>query len=570
MLLFFLIYNESVYATGVNEYVLTLGDEQVRLTAKPEAGYIIKAKGGTANFNTFHGTLRNIENVDIKAVRGFGEQGIYVLKSQIENNQNERILTSIEGRSDVEYALPLFEVEGAIVAIIPEIIVRLRHENDILQLMNFCERNDCRLIRNVIYTNMEYLLEPIHKTPENILNTIEELNNIDFIEWAFPDVALEVGLCGPSEADMQDRTEPNDEYFLQQWHLDMIRAPEAWNITQGDPNIVVAVIDAGFDIDHPDLVDNLWTNPGEIPGNGIDEDNNGFIDDMHGWDFIDGDNTLSGRSHGTMCAGLIAARGDNSIGVTGVTWNCKIMSIRADVSEEEGCVSGMALAEALRYAAANGADVINNSWVLIAQYTNIREPGVIRVGSFDCTYIHSAIKDITKLDGVGRNGKGCIVLFASGNWADGGYVMYPAKYPEVIAVGAVGMSGGHWQYSGSGPELDIVAPSGDTNMRGNLWTTDTLGISGVNNRDPNILDYTDKMGGTSGSCPIVAGVAALVLSMDHTLTNIEIANILFHSAKDLGPEGYDEEYGYGCVDAYNAINMTLNPQEFFFSLTMMH
>jgi subtilisin family serine protease len=592
----------KILAQESGEYIINVGNEQLRFVPRPELGYVIKTEERLGNIRVLSGILKDVGAVDIKAVRGFGEQGVYVVKNQYNNNQNKQITNMMAVRSDVEYVLPLFEVEGAVMAIMPEIIARLRREVDLPLLMDFCKRNECRIIRSVIYTNVEYLLEPIQRTPEKVLDTIDELNKADFIKWAVPDVALEVDLCGSSEADVLDRVEPNDEYFPQQWHLDMIRAPEAWVLTQGDPNIVVAVIDNGFDIEHPDLVENIWRNPIEQPGDGngdgapglagmdddgdglIDEDSNnlqpgepnytndlvndddenGFVDDIHGWNFLDGDNRLSGGAHGTWCAGLIAAKGDNGLGVTGVTWDCKIMPIQANLADD-GCVRGMAYAEALRYAAANGADVISNSWHIYQEVYWYDKNGRLisySIRPYDCLYIHSAVRDITERDGIGRNGKGCIVLAASGNWSDPNDrpVSYPAAYPEVIAVGAIDRDDRHWSYSGSGPSLDIVAPSGNTD-NGNLWTTDVLGSSGANNRDPNILDYTDKMGGTSGACPIAAGVAALVLSIDPNLTSIDVHQILLRSARDLEPPGWDEEYGFGCVDAFAAVTMVQYPSE---------
>lgn len=155
-----------------------------------------------------------------------------------------------------------------------------------------------------------------------------------------------------------------------------------------------------------------------------------------------------------------------------------------------------------------------------------------------------------------------MVLFASGNWVGGGPVSYPAKYNEVIAVGATDNNDVIWNYSGWGPELDIVAPSGDADWKGNIWTTDITGSAGINNRNPSILDYTDKMGGTSAACPIAAGVAALILSIDPDLTNTEVQEILqISAADDLGFVGYSQNYGYGRINAKRAAENAATKQQ---------
>ena len=538
------------------------GNKITQFIPRPDLGYVIKTKTAPGvNKNILSTTQGETYTDDIKSVGGSGFKNVYVVKGQSGNVQFMQLLSS-NSQNDIEYMLPLFEVNGEILALMPKIIVRLNNANDYYQLAAFCQANDCAIVRNIVYTDLEYLIEPLQKNESVLINIIEELNKNDFIEWAFPDIALDVELCG-YEGDIIERIDPNDEYYTNQWHLENINAPQAWTITQGDPNIVVAVIDTSFDINHPDLKDNIWTNPNEIPGNGIDDDENGFVDDVHGWNFVNDNNDVlnnSNEAHGTACAGLIAAKGNNNIGVAGVAWNCKIMPIRALGGEFE-CVSGMALEEALRYAAAQGADVISNSWGLTVVRTYIFPWGIYTyVSPYDCQYVRSAINDICKINGVGRNGKGCVVLAASGNWEDDNQVVYPAAYSNVIAVGAVDNENSLWYYSGYGSSLDIVAPSGDVGLMGDLWTTDITENRGYNNRNQTIEDYTDKMGGTSGSCPITAGVAALILSIDPNLTNTEVQNILCKSAKDLGSIGWDKYYGYGSVDAYSAVNMALNPQ----------
>jgi len=164
---------------------------------------------------------------------------------------------------------------------------------------------------------------------------------------------------------------PNDPYFsstgswgqpyADMWGLYKINAPAAWDITTGSDSVVIAVVDTGLDYNHPDIAGRVWTNSGEIPGNGIDDDGNGFIDDVRGWDFAYGDNDpMDGYGHGTHVSGTIAAATNNGLGVAGITWAGKILPVKGLDDSGSGYDSTLALA--MRYAADNGADVMNNSW----------------------------------------------------------------------------------------------------------------------------------------------------------------------------------------------------------------
>src|SRR5688572_11840789 len=156
---------------------------------------------------------------------------------------------------------------------------------------------------------------------------------------------------------------PNDARFGELWGLDQssdadIDAPQAWDVTTGSSNVIVAVVDSGVAYNHPDLAPNMWTN--DDPPDGLDNDSNGRVDDTFGWDFVDDDKTpLDDHGHGTHVAGTIGAQGNNSLGVTGVNWDVSIMALRA------GGASGLtseAIAEAFGYACANGADIVNGSF----------------------------------------------------------------------------------------------------------------------------------------------------------------------------------------------------------------
>ena len=174
------------------------------------------------------------------------------------------------------------------------------------------------------------------------------------------------------DATVETQRTPNDPDFDSLWGLNNlgqtggtldadIDAAEAWNITTGSGQRIVAVIDTGVDYRHEDLAANMWTNLGEIPGDGIDNDGNGFIDDIYGYDFANNDgDPLDDNNHGTHVAGTIGAVGNNGIGVTGVNWNVQIMALKFLQADGSGTIS--AAIEAIDYAVENGASISNNSW----------------------------------------------------------------------------------------------------------------------------------------------------------------------------------------------------------------
>lgn len=154
---------------------------------------------------------------------------------------------------------------------------------------------------------------------------------------------------------------PNDPLYSQQWGIPAIHADQVWNTFTGDTSVIIAILDTGVDWHHPDLAENIWINPGEIPGNGRDDDGNGFIDDVRGWDFINNDNDpMDDNSHGTHCAGIAAAAGNNGIGIAGVNWKAKIMPIK--VFQSDGWGDAATISKGINYAAQNGAKVISMSF----------------------------------------------------------------------------------------------------------------------------------------------------------------------------------------------------------------
>jgi len=154
---------------------------------------------------------------------------------------------------------------------------------------------------------------------------------------------------------------PNDPSEPSQYALDLVQAPAAWDVATGTGTTIIAVIDSGVDYAHPDLAANVWTNPGEVPGNAIDDDRNGYVDDIHGYDFANDDaDPQDDFGHGTHVAGIIAAIGNNGVGVAGVNWRATVMPLRFLDARGNG-YTGDAV-RALAYAVANGAKISNNSW----------------------------------------------------------------------------------------------------------------------------------------------------------------------------------------------------------------
>jgi subtilisin family serine protease len=319
---------------------------------------------------------------------------------------------------------------------------------------------------------------------------------------------------------------PNDPMYSQLWGMTAIRAGTAWDTAKG-AGVTVAVVDSGIDYNHPDIVDNMWSNPLEIPGNGIDDDNNGLIDDVRGWDYIGKTNTnpvadndpMDVLGHGTHVAGIVAAEGNNGLGVIGVAWQAKVMNVRA--LDDGGIGLESTLAPAIIYAADEGADVINASW---------GGPGQSDV--IEAAIDHAA-------------GLGAVFVAAAGNDGVDVSTFFPANAQKAIAVDAINNLN-QLPLTNTGNKLDLAAPG-----------VDILSLApggGYISRD-----------GTSMAAPHVSGVAALILGLHPTFTPEQVRQVLRTSAIDLPPTGPDTAYGYGRVDATNAVAVNQVLEAKFFS-----
>ncbi len=302
--------------------------------------------------------------------------------------------------------------------------------------------------------------------------------------------------------------DPNDPLWPQMWHFRTIQANTAWDLSRGSP-IPVAVIDTGVEVTHPDLAANIWTNTREIPNNGIDDDNNGYIDDIHGWDFAYNDNNPDDQyGHGTACSGLVGAVQDNSIGVTGVAPNARIMALKA--STDAGYFYDSNNVGAYLYAANNGARVLSMSF-FSDRVSNSERVAIDYCWSHGVLPVAAAANDATV------------------------YPYYPAAYENVLSVAATDSNNNKAGFSDFGTWVDVAAP-------GVSLTTTAIGAG-----------YTDGFGGTSGACPHVAGLATLLFGANTSATNAQVRTAIEDSATLLDQPPFGEFSNYGLVNARAAM-----------------
>lgn len=322
---------------------------------------------------------------------------------------------------------------------------------------------------------------------------------------------------------------PNDPDFDQQWHLEKIAAAAAWDVESGGSEVIIAILDTGVKLTHEDLQDNLWINEDEIPDNGSDDDANGFVDDVNGWDFCNSasliaeacnqppDNDPDDQAgHGTHVAGIAAAVGNNGLGIAGVSWRATIMPVKVLDTFRRG--QEATIADGIAYAVANGADIINLS-----------------LGQGDIHYPCDATQVLTEAIQA-ATAQGVLVVGSAGNENDT-QVSCPAALDEVIAVGATDINDARWVASSSigsnqGVHLNVVAPGKD------IYSSTSVG-------DP---PY-ELRSGTSMAAPQVAGLAALLWSHQPGLTAQDVRSTIEATVEDLASPGFDVAFGYGRINA---------------------
>ncbi len=303
---------------------------------------------------------------------------------------------------------------------------------------------------------------------------------------------------------------PNDTLWPDQWHMRQIKANFAWDTTVGTAGPIVAVIDTGVKTDHADLARNIWKNKNEIPGNGIDDDSNGYIDDYNGYDFAYNDSIPNDvYGHGTGCAGLVAAVGDNSLGITGVAPKARIMAIKASI--DSGYFYDSATVPSYIYAAKNDARIFSMSYY--SDRVSQAEEDALR-------YAYS---------------RGVLPVAAAGNDASV-LPYYPAAYDFVLSVAATTGTDGKAGFSNYGSWVDVAAPGVS------LTTTSVSGGYG-------------GFSGTSGACPHVAGLAALLKGASPLANKVTLRNLIEDTATILSDGSFGEFSSHGLINAGAAMDL---------------
>jgi subtilisin family serine protease len=346
--------------------------------------------------------------------------------------------------------------------------------------------------------------------PQQVANS---LGSRPDVEYAEPDYLAHAALT------------PDDPRYPDQWGLPQIGAEAAWDVTKGSPAVAIAVIDTGLDLNHPDLAGKLWVNPGEVAGNGLDDDANGLVDDVHGWDWVGGDNApQDDTGHGTHVAGIAAAATDNGIGVAGACPNCRVMALKALDAAGVGTYSN--IAAAIIYAADKGARVVNLS-----------------LGGYgDSSLLRDAAAYASQT---------AVVVAAAGN-DNKPDRFYPAAYDgSVIAVAATDPDDAKTAFSNYGDWVDIGAPG--------------LGIWSTLLDD----DYA-SWSGSSMAVPFVSGVAGLVRSANPGSSAGAVRGQLLHTADpvDAANPGHEGMLGAGRLNAVAAVTTAAQPEISITSFTV--
>jgi subtilisin family serine protease len=347
---------------------------------------------------------------------------------------------------------------------------------------------------------------------KSVEDVIAQLQKDPRVEFAEPDYIVHAST-----------TTPNDPSFGQLWGMAKIQAPQAWDITTGS-NVLIGVIDSGVDYNHPDLAANIWTNPGESGGgketNGVDDDNNGYIDDVHGYDFVNNDgDPMDDQFHGTHVAGTIAAVGNNGVGVVGVNWSARIMALKFLNASGSGSTSNAILA--VQYATQMGAQLTNNSWGG-GGYSQALYDAIQAAGAANSLFVAAAGNDAVDND-----------IFLE----------YPGSYDldNIISVAAT-------------DENDLKASFSNYGA-----TTVDLGAPGVNILSTYPTAHAQgpyhSISGTSMASPHVAGVAALIWSLHPTFSFDDVKAIILSSVDPVASMSGITVSG-GRLNAYNAVTLS--------------
>lgn len=405
-----------------------------------------------------------------------------------------------------------------------ELVIRFKPNIPFSDIKSFCERMQVDMITSVFLLKTPGGRHPLLKDIF-LLRFSKDINIQRKLKSCVDNVLVESAELNYLKK-FCSNTDVSDPRYSEQWNLRAINIPQAWKIEQGKPSVIVGVVDSGVISDHPDLQNQLWNNPDEIPNNGLDDDNNGYVDDLYGWDFSDAP-TLPGQGdwvnrdnspddetgHGTHVSGIIAAETDNRIGIAGIASKCKIMTLRAGFRVGLGSfLQNDDVAAAIVYAADNGANVINLS-----------------LGDTVNAFVIQAAVEYAFH-------RGCVLVGAAGNSPEPG-VYYPAALNEVISVASLN---NNLQLGNSnfGSSVDIAAPGED-----------------IISTDFNLQNTLNKEGyrirsGSSMATAHVSGVTALLISANPSCENFQIRQWLKFSSQELSITNL---VGAGLVNAYRSL-----------------
>ena len=426
------------------------------------------------------------------------------------------LLIKVANPISTKHAAGYFAAQGLKTEALTHDWMRVSGNVKAAQFKNFLESGSIVHVQK----NYKIKLRPIPSLQKALAKYLEE--NPDKANEPIPNAPTQDNPPIPSAPQLTIGADP---LFTKQWGMRDIGVESAWKINRGNDKVIVAVIDTGVDYTHEDLLPNLWRNEKEIPDNNIDDDKNGYVDDVIGWDFVGKDNKpydlaatslgdlLNGGNpgHGTHCAGNVAARGQNSKGISGVAPNAKIMSLRF-LGNEGGTTADAVLA--VKYAVDNGAKVLSNSWGSEGEDPN------------DAAN-NQALRDIIQY----AADHGALFIAAAGNGHQGGGYDndsdpnpgFPASYPHenIISVAALDVNNNFGSFSNWGRvSVDIGAP-------GVKVFSTTVGQKYSDTVIPMLNANWD---GTSMACPHVAGAAALYWSTHPQKTWQEVKAAILNSA----------------------------------------
>ncbi|HET54997.1 MAG TPA: T9SS type A sorting domain-containing protein [Ignavibacteria bacterium] len=375
--------------------------------------------------------------------------------------------------------------------------------------------------------NRTYVIE--YSSPYDPQALSNKLSNTSGIEWAEPWYVYKISL------------EPNDPKYLDgtQWYLNKISASQAWDLSTGSEDIVIAIIDTGVDWDHPDLAANIWMNPGEIL-DGTDTDGNGFVDDIRGWDFGGTNGTPDNNpmedapTHGTYVAGFASAVTNNGEGIASIGYNCKIMAVKTSRQDLGNGIIAYGR-EGILYAANNGAKVINCSWGG-SPYSQALQDAITYATSLGALVVSSADND-NKIEPA-----------------------YPSAYDGVLSVGGTDANDLRYSASNYGATVDVTAPAtGFTTGQGmySTWQNDT---------------YWQNSSGTSLASPLAAGLAGLIIQRFPDYTPLQVAEQIRVNTDyiaDKNDSFFEYYLGTGRINAYkalsNANSISVRAEEFVYT-----